>query len=57
MYDIVTLNTLQDKVKRKLSLVRRGGYMSKREEGYEEALLQVLSMIHELKRYELSLEE
>lgn len=44
---------LDEKIRRKLSNVRRGGgQMTKREEGYEEALLCVLSMIHNLKKEE-----
>ena len=40
---------LKDKVRRKLNLIRKGAPMSRKEEGYEAALLAVLSMIHELK--------
>lgn len=43
---------LKDKVRRKLNLIRKGAPMSRKEEGYEAALLAVLSMIHELKSEE-----
>ena len=41
---------LKDKVRRKLKLIKKGAPMSRREEGYEAALLAVLSMIHELEK-------
>lgn len=43
---------LKGKVRRKLDLIKKGAPMSRREEGYEAALLAVLSMIHELKSEE-----
>lgn len=41
---------LKIKIRKKLELVRKGTPMSRREEGYEEALLAVLSMIHEIEK-------
>lgn len=43
---------LENKIRGKLNLIRKGAPMSRKEEGYEAALLAVLSMIHELKRKE-----
>lgn len=43
-------NDLKVKIRKKLELVRKCAPMSRREEGYEEALLAVLSMIHELEK-------
>ena len=53
MYGECVLEELKPKIRRKLELVRRGGQMFRIEEGYEEALLAVISMIHRIeKRYE-----
>lgn len=45
---IMFTDCLKNKIRKKLERTRKGGPMSRREEGYEEALLVVLSMIHEL---------
>lgn len=48
--DIRTLEELQERVKRKLEMKKKElFYSGKRMEGYEEAMLAVLSIIHEMK--------
>lgn len=47
--DIRTLDELKDRVKRKLEIKKERSYPNKKMEGYEEAMMAVLSIIHELK--------
>lgn len=50
MSELEVLEELQCKVRNKIANVRRSGQMSRREEGYEEAMLCVMSMIHSMKK-------
>lgn len=47
--DIRTLDELKDRVKHKLEMKKQKSYPGKKMEGYEEAMMAVLSIIHELK--------
>lgn len=47
--DIRTLDELKRRVKHKLETKKQRSYPGKRMEGYEEAMMAVLSIIHELK--------
>lgn len=53
MNNLQMLEELQERIKRKLDNKKRQvDYMGKRGEGYEEACMNILSIIHEFKKKE-----